>query len=241
MAKMKVSKFIEELKRVEKLPTLYELGTFLNRKEGNYLLSDCSGLVKGILWGFPNNGKYASNGVPDNNADTIIAKCTSVSTNFNKITVGEFIWLPGHCGIYIGNGEVIESSPKWENGVQITKLSQRKWKKHGFLPYVEYSSTPSQSETASTIQNNPLINAIHIIAMYVINGTYGNGHDTRKDKIYTDIRNLVNGKKISKTGDLLTALKTVANEVKKGTFGNGHENRSTKIYQLVRDEVNDIL
>ena len=36
MAKMKVSKFIEELKRVEKLPTLYELGTFLNRKKGNY-------------------------------------------------------------------------------------------------------------------------------------------------------------------------------------------------------------
>ena len=77
--------------------------------------------------------------------------------------------------------------------------------------------------------------------MYVINGTYGNGHDTRKDKIYTDIRNLVNGKKISKTGDLLSALKTVANEVKKGTFGNGHESRSTKIYQFVRDEVNDIL
>ena len=241
MAKMKVSKFIEELKRVEKLPTLYEWGTFLNRKEGKYLLSDCSGLIKGILWGYPVNGKYASNGVPDNNADTIITKCTSISTNFNKITVGEFVWLDGHCGIYIGEGKVIESSPKWENGVQITKLSQRKWKKHGFLPYVDYSSTPSQSGTTSTIQNTSLTNAIHIIAMYVINGTYGNGHNTRKDKIYTDIKNLVNGKKIAKTGDLLRALKIVANEVKKGTFGNGHESRSTKIYQLVRDEVNDIL
>ena len=240
MKKMKVSKFIEELKRIEKLPTIYELGTFLNRKKGNYLVSDCSGLVKGILWGFPDNGKYASNGVPDINADTIITKCAYVSTNFNKITVGEFVWLSGHCGIYIGNGEVIEGSPKWENGIQITRLKQRNWKKHGFLPWIDYS-IPTQSETASTIQNNSLTNAIHIIAMYVINGTYGNGHDTRKDKIYTDIRNLVNGKKISKTGDLLSALKTVANEVKKGTFGNGHESRSTKIYQFVRDEVNDIL
>ena len=46
--------------------------------------------------------------------------------------------MKGHCGIYIGNGQVVESSPKWKNGVQITSLSARNWQKHGKLPYVEY-------------------------------------------------------------------------------------------------------
>ena len=47
---MKVKIFISEIKRVEKkMPTLYKLGTFMNRKDEKYLLCDCSGLVKGIL------------------------------------------------------------------------------------------------------------------------------------------------------------------------------------------------
>ena len=106
---------------------------------------DCIGLIKGVLWGW--NGEteksyggaiYASNGVPDISADAMIGKCLSVSSNFNSIEVGEYLWLKGHCGIYIGNGQVVESSPKWKNGVQITALSARSWQKHGKLPYVEY-------------------------------------------------------------------------------------------------------
>lgn len=146
---MKVNDFITELKRVEQLPTLYKLGTYLNTKSGNYYLSDCSGLVKGILWGYPDNGNYGSNGVSDLNANTIITKCSNVSTDFSNIEVGEFVWLRGHCGVYIGNSQVIESSPKWENGVQVTTLSQRNWKKHGKLPWVDYSSTSTSASTSS--------------------------------------------------------------------------------------------
>jgi hypothetical protein len=53
--------------------------------------------------------------------------------------VGEFLWLKGHCGVYIGNNRVVESSPKWANGVQVTALTARNWLKHGKLPWVEYS------------------------------------------------------------------------------------------------------
>ena len=236
---MKVNDFINELKRVEKLPTLYKWGTFLNKYNGNYLLSDCSGLVKGILWGYPDDGRYASNGVPDYNADTIITKCKNVSTNFNNISKGEFVWMPGHCGIYIGNSQVIESSPKWENGVQITKLSQRNWKKHGILPWIDYDEDNKEVSDNTNVSGD-LNFAISTIAKYVIKGTYGNGHEKRSSSIYSDVRNLVNGKSISKTGDLLSALKTVAKEVKKGTFGNGHEKREDAIYQLVRDKVNEL-
>lgn len=235
---MKVNDFINELKRVEKLPTLYRWGTFLNKYDGKYLLSDCSGLIKGILWGYPSNGKYTSNGVPDYNADTIIKKCKDVSTDFTIISKGEFVWLQGHCGIYIGDNKVIESSPKWENGVQITKLSQRNWKKHGFLPWVEYGFVDSETPIETTLT---LDSAITTIAQYVIKGTYGNGHTTRANGIYDDVKKLVNGRRNKKTGDLLNALKTVANEVKKGTFKNGHEYRKKTIYELVRDKVNKLV
>lgn len=187
---MKVKDFINELKRVEKLPTLYKLGTFMNRKDGKYLLCDCSGLVKGILWGYPDSGKYASNGVPDYNANTIITKCKNVSTNFNNIKAGEFVWLDGHCGVYIGNGQVIESSPKWENGIQVTKLSDRNWNKHGYLPWIDYGTdTDNGTEEVDEVT---LQEAYKTIAKEVLKGTYGNGHEKRKESIYEEVRKEVN-------------------------------------------------
>lgn len=180
---MKVNDFIRELKRVEKLPTLYKLGTFMNRQSGRYILCDCSGLIKGILWGYPEHGKYRSNGVPDYNANTIINKCKNVSSNFYNIKVGEFVWMDGHCGVYIGNDQVIESSPKWENGIQITKLEQRKWLKHGFLPWIDYSTVNTKEAENVTVQE-----AYIVIAKEVLKGTYGNGHDKRKEAIYKEVR-----------------------------------------------------
>jgi cell wall-associated NlpC family hydrolase len=107
---------------------------------------DCVGLVKGVLWGWNGDESkvyggavYASNGVPDLSADAMIGRCTSVSSDMSNIAVGEFLWMKGHCGVYIGNSKVVESSPKWANGVQVTALTARNWLKHGKLPWVEYS------------------------------------------------------------------------------------------------------
>lgn len=106
---------------------------------------DCVGLVKGVLWGWEANpakvnggAVYASQGVPDISADTMITRCTNVSTDFSSLAIGEFVWMVGHCGIYVGDGKVVESTPKWKNGVQITALTARKWRKHGRLPYLDY-------------------------------------------------------------------------------------------------------
>ena len=105
---------------------------------------DCVGLIKGVLWGWDaSNGiyggaNYASNGVPDINADTMIARCKDISTDFSTVEVGEAVWIPGHIGVYIGDGKVVECTPQWRNGVQIT--SKRKWQKHGKLPYITYST-----------------------------------------------------------------------------------------------------
>ncbi len=115
---------------------------------------DCVCLVKGILWGWNadtnhsyGGAKYQSNGVPDTTITNLLKNyCTEQSTDFSKIEVGEFLTMDGHCGVYIGDGLAIESTPKWKNGVQITEVWNikktssvgRTWVSHGKLKAVEY-------------------------------------------------------------------------------------------------------
>lgn len=191
---MNVDVFIAKILAYEKLPTIYKLGKFMNSyrngKNGKYLECDCSGLIKGTLWGYPYNGRYG-NVYPDVNANTIMSNyCYNQSINFNKITRGEFVWMNGHIGVYIGNGKVCECSPKWENGIQITNLKDRKWAKHGYSNWLDYSSMSNVNSSKTW--------DIEAIARDVLNGKYGNGHETRKinigcdDATYQQIRKRVN-------------------------------------------------
>lgn len=135
---------------------------------------DCVNLIKGVLWGWNGNaGKtyggavYGSNGVPDIGADSMITKCSGVSTDFRKITPGEAVWLPGHIGVYIGSGQVIECSPAFKNCVQVTAclnigtvpgMSGRRWQKHGKLPYIMYDTADKPAgaaQTSGTVSNAP--------------------------------------------------------------------------------------
>ena len=107
---------------------------------------DCSGLIKSVLWGFSGDpGKrsggasYGTGSVPDLNAAGLIKACQNVRA-LSDPEPGELLYMAGHCGIYNGNGEVIECSPKWKNGAQVTNLTDRKWLKVGRLPWVEYEA-----------------------------------------------------------------------------------------------------
>ena len=118
----------------------------INAASNDTFAFDCCGLVKGIIWGFNGDTKavyggatYASNGMPDTGEKGILNMCTNLSDNMNNIEVGEFLYMSGHCGIYAGGGKVIESSPAWKNGVQVTDLAARKWKTHGLLPQITYN------------------------------------------------------------------------------------------------------
>lgn len=122
-----------------------------------YFGFDCVCLIKGILWGWTGDATktyggaiYCSNGVPDISEDQMIEKCSNVSTDFLKIEKGCVVWNKGHIGVYIGNGLVVECTPKWKNKVQITACANigaksgynlRTWTKHGKLPYINYSET----------------------------------------------------------------------------------------------------
>lgn len=124
---------------------------------------DCVCLIKGVLWGWSGNeskiyggAKYATNGVPDADANAMINLCSEVSTDFGKIEIGEAVWTNGHIGVYIGNGLAIECTPAWKNRVQITACNcskpgynTRKWKKHGKLPYIDYTVASAAPATDS--------------------------------------------------------------------------------------------
>ena len=143
---------------------------------------DCVNLIKGVLWGWCGNksktyggASYASNGVPDIDANVMITRCTSVSnTGWSSMVPGEAVWMTGHIGVYIGNGLAIECTPSWKNNVQITAVgnigskagyNSRKWTKHGKLPWIDYSDqnssgTSSSNNNASTGSNTTDINSL---------------------------------------------------------------------------------
>lgn len=140
---------------------------------------DCVCLIKGILWGWSGDKNktyggavYKANGVPDMGADSMIAKCSGISTNFENIEIGEAVWMKGHIGVYVGDGLAVECTPIWDNKVQITACNcnkdgynRRNWTKHGKLPYINYVAAPVEEKKKTTEE----------IAKEVFAGKWGNG------------------------------------------------------------------
>jgi peptidoglycan hydrolase-like protein with peptidoglycan-binding domain len=122
---------------------------------------DCVNLIKGVLWGWNGNvnatyggAVYASNGVPDTNANGMFQNyCYDKSNDFSNIIPGEFVWLNGHIGVYIGDGLVVECTPAWQNKVQITACGNigsksgyntRTWTSHGKSKFIDYNSSEDE-------------------------------------------------------------------------------------------------
>lgn len=120
---------------------------------------DCVNLIKGILWGWNGNknatyggAAYATNGCPDTNANGMFHDyCYDKSNDFRNIIPGEFVWMEGHIGVYIGDGLAVECTPIWADGVQITAVGNigsksgyatRTWTSHGKSKLIDYSGNP---------------------------------------------------------------------------------------------------
>ena len=227
---------------------------------------DCVNLIKGILWGWNGNRNaiwggavYASNGVPDINADAMIHRCIGTTSNFSNIQPGEAVWLPGHIGVYVGNGKVIECTPSWSDGVQetaclniepIAGLNGRRWKLHGKIPYITYvggnvaprPQTPNKQSTTGLKGNLE-------VAREVLQGKWGNGNN-RKQRLekagysYAAVQAEVNA--LLKGHTNIKSNAEIAKEVIAGKWGNGN-NRKQRLekagysYVAVQAEVNRLL
>lgn len=228
-------------------------------KKGDYFGFDCVCLIKAILWGWNANLKhtnggavYMSNGVPDKNEEQFIRLCKDVSTNFKKIEIGEYLWMNGHCGIYIGDGLAVECTPIWNGNVQITAVKNigdkagynpRLWTKHGKLPYIEYRKpVKNPGEIVENVKKS-----VDEIAREVINGGWGNGSERKKRLTaagysYLEVQKRVN--EICAGQD--KSVDEIAREVINGAWGNGAERRKRLTaagysYSKIQKRVNEIL
>lgn len=148
---MNLDDFLKKLNELYKLPNIYKLGRFFNKKNKENYECDCSGMIKACFWNYPKNGKYQSNNLKDMNANMMLKNCDNISTDFSKIKKGCFVWVTGHIGVYLGNGVVQECTPKWKGKIQKTycvespfsnknKLNERKWAKYGYFKYINYDT-----------------------------------------------------------------------------------------------------
>ena len=152
---------------------------------------DCVNTLKAIFWNWSGDknkiyggAKYASNGVPDVNANTMFNDyCTDKTSNFKNIEVGEFVWMSGHIGVYIGNGLAVECTPIWKDGVQITAVGNigkksgyntRTWTKHGKSVFLDYAKKPTPKPSKISVGDTVIVNG------YGTATSAGTGAKTRK-------------------------------------------------------------
>lgn len=103
-------------------------------------VTDCIGLIKSYAWYNPSDGsiKLGANGFSDCSATSIWNSVTE-SGDISSIpeVEGLAVWMPGHIGVYIGNGEVIEAMGT-AYGVVKTKVAGRGWSKWLRIPNIQY-------------------------------------------------------------------------------------------------------
>lgn len=102
---------------------------------------DCVGLIKGYLWGDgPEDTDPVYDPAQDKSANAMYTACkTKGEMAVMPDVPGILVFLPGHVGVYIGDGEVIEARSR-RYGVYKTKLADRPWKTWGYCPYVTYET-----------------------------------------------------------------------------------------------------
>lgn len=178
---------------------------------------DCLGFVHTMVNGFTGDkSKLGGGAVMDNfvlNSDeytTLTKYCKEASNNFKSIVKGEFLYMSGHVGLYIGeikpfkDGRVFntaECTLAFGGGAMLTYVdnSGRRynhkggtqsaaWEKHAKFSAVDYS-------TDKTLKPLEIID----IVKDVLNGKYGNNPKRQEtiakkygEKIYRKVQDIIN-------------------------------------------------
>lgn len=113
---------------------------FIRENWLNRRTADCVGLIKGYGWldAQSQSIRYGTNGMPDCGANQMY-RSAAVSGPMETMpeTVGLAVWKPGHIGVYIGGGYVIEAMGT-KYGVVKTELAGRGWEGWCEILYIDY-------------------------------------------------------------------------------------------------------
>lgn len=181
------SKYKERYKNNTPYNRKPERQAMIDAAESDRFGFDCIGLIKAIAGNWcasltlnyggtqvnkeANGISYGPAHMPDYSADGLFNANTKymlgISKDFSKIKPGAVLHMDGHVGVYLGDGKVIECSPKWANGVQISNLGNvgnktgnyRIWIDYGYLPFVNYAEEQKPAEQAPD-SNSALKNKI---------------------------------------------------------------------------------
>ena len=194
------------------IPNRYRLGG-IGRYESGVRIFDCMGMIKCFMWGDYsqyNPSKYART-VPDWNCDTYFDSATEKGPikDIPEIA-GLMVWQHGHIGVYIGNGEVIESTVSFGGKIVRTHFKgnhdtpvRSSWTHWFKNPYLNYTVAPKATNEQ--------------IAQEVKLGKWGN-YPERKELLekagynYAEVQNIVNNSDASKIyytvkkGDTLSGI-----------------------------------
>ena len=104
---------------------------------------DCAGLIKGYLWCDSDEGFYNPEKYDPEIDDSIDSDHCSEKGNIDNMPEikGLLLFYPGHVGVYIGNGKVIEARGH-AYGVVETNLRERPWNTWGKLDFITYKKPP---------------------------------------------------------------------------------------------------
>ena len=119
---------------------------------------DCVGLIKGYLWcDNPEDTTPVYNKEQDKSANAMYTACKTKGEIATMPDIpGILVFFPGHVGVYIGGGEVIEARSR-RYGVYTSKLAGRPWTSWGYCPYLTYDKASAPVAEKSTTIALPIL------------------------------------------------------------------------------------
>ena len=151
----KASDLVSWCKEQKNKANAYRLGG-IGRYENGVRIFDCVGLIKCFMWHdySSSNASYYGKTCPDKNETGFFNEATEKGTIDTIPEIpGLMVYQPGHIGVYLGNGQVIEATAAFDKKIVITyfkgnhpdtSYKRTTWTHWFKMPYLNYDVQESE-------------------------------------------------------------------------------------------------